>query len=126
MKTTKKRKKQKKDASVIFFFLSLSVFPLSSSSSSSSFKEEEGGKMGDFVDHELLLSVASGIGRWVDGPAGAVYERDEDCLGEEMRKSFFFLRLISTMPSVFVRRFASFAHPTPAALPLQTLLSPLT
>ena len=39
--------------------------------------------MGDFLDHELLLSVASGIGRWVDGPAGAVYERDEDCLGEE-------------------------------------------
>lgn len=42
--------------------------------------------MGDFVDHELLLSVASGIGRWVDGPAGAVYERDEDCLGKFWRE----------------------------------------
>lgn len=46
--------------------------------------------MGDFVDHELLLSVASGIGRWVDGPGGAVYERDEDCLGEEGKRKFFF------------------------------------
>lgn len=58
--------------------------------------------MGDFVDHELLLSVASGIGRWVDGPGGAVYERDEDCLGEEGKRKFFlisfFFRLISTMP----------------------------
>ena len=47
------------------------------------------GEMGDFVDHELLLSVASGIGRWVDGPSGAVYERDEDCLGEEKEEKSF-------------------------------------
>ena len=50
--------------------------------------------MGDFVDHELLLSVASGIGRWVDGPAGAVYERDEDCLGKEKKKEVEFSLLL--------------------------------
>lgn len=53
-------------------------------------------EMGDFVDHELLLSVASGIGRWVDGPAGVVYERDEDCLGKrEEEEGVFFLFLVS-------------------------------
>lgn len=34
-------------------------------------------------DHELLLSVASGLGRWSDGPDGApVYTKDADCVGE--------------------------------------------
>ena len=33
-------------------------------------------------DHELLLSVASGLGRWSDGPDGApVYTKDDDCVG---------------------------------------------
>ena len=40
--------------------------------------------MEDSFDHELLLSVASGIGRWVnDGIKGPVYEKDEDALGKE-------------------------------------------
>ena len=71
-----KRKKRKDGARTHYFLLVLS----------SSKKIEE---MGDFVDHELLLSVASGIGRWVVGPAGAFYERDEDCLGKRRRKAFF-------------------------------------
>ena len=34
-------------------------------------------------DHELLLSVASGLGRWSDGPDGVpTYAKDEDCVGE--------------------------------------------
>ena len=35
----------------------------------------------DGVDHELLLSVAGGLGRWVDGPGGPTYEKDDDCAG---------------------------------------------
>ena len=35
-------------------------------------------------DHDLLVSVASGLGRWTDGGAGGapVYVKDEDCVGE--------------------------------------------
>ena len=80
--------------------------------------------MGDFVDHELLLSVASGIGRWVDGPAGAVYERDEDCLGKGVEEESFF-RLISTMPSVFSLFRRLHLSPPPPVFPLPGPPSPL-
>jgi len=39
-------------------------------------------------DHELLLSVASGLGRWSDGPDGVpTYTKDEDCVGELRRET---------------------------------------
>ena len=85
---SERRKKHKRWAKNHFFLL------LSPASSSPSFQKREDGEMGDFVDHELLLSVASGIGRWVDGPAGAVYERDEDCLGKEKKKEVEFSLLL--------------------------------
>ena len=35
-------------------------------------------------DHALLVSVASGLGRWTEGAGGGapVYVKDEDCVGE--------------------------------------------
>lgn len=45
-------------------------------------KEKKNTRPAMEFDHELLLSLASGLGRWSDGPDGApVYTKDDDCVG---------------------------------------------